>query len=678
MKKVSPGKTYVGVVEDIQDPNKEGRVKARVLDIFDDVKKEDLPWASPWKDLSGGQFGIPEIGKVVIVVFEQGDTYKPEYICTEHWNLNLENKLKSLSDSDYLSMRSLIFDHKTQIYSNDKEGLKVDYKFNNLNITDNSINLNLKDNNMTLNIGDTTANQQMLLGTNWMNWFDKFVESFLQNLAFIGNAGAPVLVSPAFAKTLAEYQSLRDVKFLSHHVNVVDNNKVSTVKGDSREEVAQSGDTWKSTKTENTLTSVSEETSKPIEGDKPPYDENFASPDATDPAVNVSDPIPLDPTVAPPPKPTELQSNKEIEKLVWFMKSKNYVVYENNHELNIVGMRSINKIEGDVTNKFDETMYVFYRDENSNWNLSEFSITTVPGLVPPPQNNPKLEVLPEKVAMLRLGQYVEQLKMSNFGDPNNENMYHKCLAFENCAIHRNTEPDFYDWDSPTEIGPFPVSIHRASKRYPSVEKVYIYSKGSQVFKSLNQYDHFMKLVDNQINKAKKDKFTYTLLSEKEYNAYPDPVDQKQAVENIAPVSTQSPGDQLATPPGPVTNTPVTSEYDNNIIPSLIKLGYSTNVGPTLEEWSKNGQKFTVIEESKAKGIDISQANNNLDEAISILVDAGKIDTDKLFKGDVPNGIRVYRQKMVQDDAEANNLMIDLGLNQKPIKVVDVKFIYFSN
>lgn len=678
MKKVSPGKTYVGVVEDIQDPNKEGRVKARVLDIFDDVKKEDLPWASPWKDLSGGQFGIPEIGKVVIVVFEQGDTYKPEYICTEHWNLNLENKLKSLSDSDYLSMRSLIFDHKTQIYSNDKEGLKVDYKFNNLNITDNSINLNLKDNNMTLNIGDTTANQQMLLGTNWMNWFDKFVESFLQNLAFIGNAGAPVLVSPAFAKTLAEYQSLRDVKFLSHHVNVVDNNKVSTVKGDSREEVAQSGDTWKSTKKENTLTTVSEETSKPVEGEKPPYDEKFASPDATDPSVNVSDPIPLDPTVAPPPKPTELQSNKEIEKLVWFMKSKNYVVYENNHELNIVGMRSINKIEGDVTNKFDETMYVFYRDENSNWNLSEFSITTVPGLKPPPQNNPKLEVLPEKVAMLRLGQYVEQLKMSNFGDPNNENMYHKCLAFENCAIHRNTEPDFYDWDSPTEIGPFPVSIHRASKRYPSVEKVYIYSKGSQVFKSLNQYDHFMKLVDNQINKAKKDKFTYTLLSEKEYKEYPDPVDQKQAVENIAPVATPTPGDQTATPTGPVTNTPVTSEYDNNIIPSLIKLGYSTGDGPTLEEWSKNGQKFTVIEESKAKGIDISQANNNLDEAISILVDAGKIDTDKLFKDGVPNGIRVYREKVVQDDAEANNLMIDLGLNQKPTKVVDVKFIYFSN
>jgi hypothetical protein len=672
MKKVSPGQTYVGVVEDVQDPNKEGRVKARVLDIFDDVKKEDLPWASPWKDLSGGQFGVPDIGKVVIIVFEQGDPYKPEYICSEHWNINLESKLKSLSDTDYASMRSVLFDHKTQIYSNDSEGLKVDYKFNNINITDNSINLNLKDNNMTLNIGDSTANQQMILGTNWMNWFDKFVESFLQNLAFIGNAGSPVLISPAFAKTLAEYQSLKDSKFLSHHVNVVDNNKVSTVKIDSREEVAQSGDAWKSTKTENTLTTVSEETSKPVEGEKPPYDEKFASPDATDPSVKVEDPITLDPTVVAPPNPKELQSNKDIEKLVWFMKSKNYVIYENNHELNIVGMRSINKIEGDVTNKFDEIMYVFYRDENSNWNLSEFNITTVPGLKPPPPNNPKLEVLPEKVAMLRLGQYVEQLKMSNFGDPNNENMYHKCLVFERCAIHRNTEPDFYDWDSPTEIGPFPVSIHRASKRYPSVEKVYIYSKGSQVFKSLNQYDLFMKLVDNQINKAKKDKFTYTLCSEKEYKAYPDPSDQKKLLDNIP-----TPKPPIQAPPA-VSVESVGKVVNDKIIPSLIDLGFSSEPGkPSLQEWINKGQKFSDVL-GKSKGVDFSQARNNLDNEISLKIESGEIKQTDYIKDGLLNGINVIKERTIENDGEANNLMIDLGLNQRPTKITEIKFIPFSN
>jgi hypothetical protein len=32
-------------------------------------------------------------------------------------------------------MKSLIFDHKTQIYVNESEGLKLDHKWNNMNIT---------------------------------------------------------------------------------------------------------------------------------------------------------------------------------------------------------------------------------------------------------------------------------------------------------------------------------------------------------------------------------------------------------------------------------------------------------------------------------------------------------------------------------------------------------------
>ena len=84
------------------------------MDVFDDLKIEDVPWATPWKDLNGNGSNIPDKGKVVITVFDQGDVYKPEFIFSDHYNINLENKLKSLSDSDYLSMKSLIFDHKTQ------------------------------------------------------------------------------------------------------------------------------------------------------------------------------------------------------------------------------------------------------------------------------------------------------------------------------------------------------------------------------------------------------------------------------------------------------------------------------------------------------------------------------------------------------------------------------------
>ena len=129
------GQIFIGVVEDNQDPKKLGRCKCRVLNVFDDIPVEDIPWASPWKDLNGNSFLLPEKGKVVSVVFDEGNQYKPEYIFAEHYNINLEKKLSSLSGANYTSMRALMFDHKTQIYSKEDEGLKIDYKFNNINIT---------------------------------------------------------------------------------------------------------------------------------------------------------------------------------------------------------------------------------------------------------------------------------------------------------------------------------------------------------------------------------------------------------------------------------------------------------------------------------------------------------------------------------------------------------------
>ena len=89
----------------------------------------------------------------------------------------------------------------------------------------------LKDNNRNINIGDATATQQAILGNNWMDWFDEFVDNLLGTNAgpFLGNLGAPVIPNPAFISCLLRYKALRDPVFLSHHVNIVDNNKVKTV-----------------------------------------------------------------------------------------------------------------------------------------------------------------------------------------------------------------------------------------------------------------------------------------------------------------------------------------------------------------------------------------------------------------------------------------------------------------
>lgn len=247
---VDKSRTYIGVVEDNNDPKKIGRCRIRVVDIFDDIPVDDIPWASPWKDINGNSFNVPDKGKIVTVVFDSGNIYKPEYIYADHYNTNLEKKLESLSGSDYTSMRALVFDHKTQIFSNDKDGLILDYKFNNINIKDSSIDVNLKDNYGKITLGDAKSDQQAILGTNFMNWFDQFVDNLLgtQGGPYIGNMGSPITPNPSMVAILQAYQEQRDPKFLSNNVYITSNYKISTVSDnkDNRQNSNQLGDDYKS------------------------------------------------------------------------------------------------------------------------------------------------------------------------------------------------------------------------------------------------------------------------------------------------------------------------------------------------------------------------------------------------------------------------------------------------
>jgi len=581
--KVVSGKTYIGIVEDNVDPDKLGRIKIRVLDVFDEAKIEEIPFATPWKDLGGSQISIPEKGKVVMVVFEQGDAYKPEYISTEHWNVNLENKLKSLSDSDYLSMKSLIFDHKTQIYSNDTEGLKLDHKWNNINIKSNGINLNLKDNNMMLNIGDEAANQQAILGNHFLDWFDEFVTTLLSNTAFLGNLGGPILTNPALIRVLTKYQSLKDPMFLSHHVNIVDNNKVTSVKSEPRQETAQNGDVWTSTKTQNTVTTTTNETNKPTTGDKQQYDEKHTEPSTEIPGVRPE--VVVTPKNLPKPTGDSMGTNKKVEKIIWFLKSKNYKIFEKTMELNLVAFRNKKNVKDEelsnVTNKFDESLAVFYKDDKNEWQLIEYSITTVPGLVPQSKN------LPSKVAILRSGQYYEVIRLGNY--LGNEN--YKCLIFDSCEIHRNDKIDRYNFDSPSERGNFAITIH-ASSEISSSEYIFNYSEGAQVFKNKNQYDQFIKLCQRQIETSKKTTFTYTLCDKSEFDQYPEPDKQREELSKI-------------TQPNPVVSnqeeTPqtVTAEVVKiPISPGLSKLGTKKDdleLGVKLYK-GLNGQEVSKLQQ----------------------------------------------------------------------------------
>lgn len=625
--KVDAKKTYLGVVEDNKDPKKAGRVKVRVMNVYENMPLEDIPWAFSWKDLNGNEFNLPDKGKVVMVVFEDGDGNKPEYIYADHYNINLEKKLQSLSDSDYLTMKSLIFDHKTQIYVNDKEGLKIDHKYNNLNITENTIDINLKDNNRNVNIGDATANQQAILGNHWMDWFDEFVDNLLGSQAgpFLGNLGAPVIPNPAFISCLLKYKALRDPVFLSHHVNIVDNNKVSTVGMTKREDDGTIGDNWASTVQENTLTEKREEDFKPVEGPKTPYEEKPPVVTGTSSSAPTKEPL------------SSIKSDPKLEKIIKFMKSKGYKVFEEPGLINLVSMRT--KDTGQVTNKFDDILYLFYKKENQNWQLLEYEITTLPGYEPPASNTS----LPKDVPIIAYGQFIDKLKLDTHvkiipESTDSEGRLrpisreeHKALRFTEVAIYRNKSTYKYDYKSPIETGDFNLWIRRGPKT-GSAEKVFNYSDdGSQVFKNISQYNQFISLIEEQ--SKTNNIFSYAICRKSEFIEYIPESDQKQDQKSQSDTQTQD-------SPELTGDEELDLIISKNNITNVRKLSngirqVTTNLGPSISNKIivfDNNKSFTVRDRNVPNPKEFILKGTFKDGGNTLVVSEGKVSRNN-FKSD---------------------------------------------
>ncbi len=223
---------YIGIVEDINDPKKIGRAKVRIEPLHgrksdkNFIPTEDLPWLEP--SSRGNNFGTSSIGKVVYVAFEDGDYYKGSYFADEHYDINLQEKLESLTDSSYQSFYSIYFDAKHQYYYEDNVGIMFDYMKSNINMRDNGdIRLNLKDNTAKLFLGTEDASQQAMLGNHWINWFDELIQNLLgaNGGPYLGNMGSPVIPHPKMIECLQKYLAIKET-FLSDHVYIVDDKKV--------------------------------------------------------------------------------------------------------------------------------------------------------------------------------------------------------------------------------------------------------------------------------------------------------------------------------------------------------------------------------------------------------------------------------------------------------------------
>jgi hypothetical protein len=518
-------KIFVGVVEDNLDPKKLGRCKVRVLNVFDDIAVEDIPWASPWKDLNGNQFLLPEISKVVSVVFDEGNIYKPEYIYAEHYNANLEKKLSELSGSDYTSMRALMFDHKTQIYSNDSEGLKMDYKCNNINITNSTIDMNLKDNFSNLNLGSNTATQQAVLGNHFFNWFDKFINTLVLN-GHLGNLMAPIQPTPEMLQIMEQYYSLRDEKFLSDHVNIVDNNYVNlptlfeALTGqpntDDRITVGQTGDNWKSTVKSNTGSGI-ESTSgfTPNQGLKTDTPSGTLTTSSSENGVA---------PVATDPGPISPSTHQDAIRIIETMKKKGYVILTRPYEMNIVGIRR--QYEGMVySNKFVDSMYLIFKtDVSDKWEVKQYPCSTMPGLYPGAK-----ETLLKKyggMGILKPAQYLNTYKIGIFPEK------YKTAAM----ITLGTQKAYRDLTTGNIItyskeieGYFGMLIHRG---YPGGGIVNNWSEGCQVFGQESHLLDFFKWCNMHKDKYK-NVFNYTLMEERDLVVVKPQTSQSSSTNSIS-------------------------------------------------------------------------------------------------------------------------------------------------
>ena len=145
-------KRYMGTVVDVNDPLKEGRCRVRVHGLFDSLAVEDIPWANPGaKSTFFGKEGaasisIPKNGALVVVRFDQGDIYSPEYEQLQELAKDLQEELKK--DGEYLGSHFILWDgdEALKLWFTVGKGLTFENKASRINIAqDSTITIEHKD-----------------------------------------------------------------------------------------------------------------------------------------------------------------------------------------------------------------------------------------------------------------------------------------------------------------------------------------------------------------------------------------------------------------------------------------------------------------------------------------------------------------------------------------------------
>lgn len=110
----------VGIVADIDDPEKLGRVKVKLPVMLGDKVTFWARIAVPFAGKNQGFFMPPDVGEEVLVAFGKGDIKEP-YVIGSLWNKD-ECPAEYKTESGKFEKKTIIFRHGQEINVNDKEG----------------------------------------------------------------------------------------------------------------------------------------------------------------------------------------------------------------------------------------------------------------------------------------------------------------------------------------------------------------------------------------------------------------------------------------------------------------------------------------------------------------------------------------------------------------------------
>ena len=193
-------------------------------------------------------------------------------------------------------------------------------------------------------------------------------------------------------------------------------------------------------------------------------------------------------------------TREQIEKAV---KAKGYAWFEDasnkTYDVNIVGIRNnAPSVADKVTNVFDDTLTISFKDESKIWQSYAWNATCDPGKkgVMEFHNN-------KGVARLVPGQYRGVWSI----DKHQGKYEALCQRNGNVTVWRDANRDLLFEEKVTDTGMFGINIHKAGQDSTWVEN---WSEGCQVFKRVKDFDAFL-VICKKAAKIHGNKFSYTLI-----------------------------------------------------------------------------------------------------------------------------------------------------------------------